>query len=72
VIRDGHPPERGLRMSEHNVTPLLPIRDVADLLEGPDELSSGHNGEAPQPYTSMISSVIGGGSGSPCASRLSR
>jgi len=59
-------------LAQHDVTAALVIDDVSDLAECRYQLPSRDSRQHAQLRTSITSSSIGGGTGSPCACRLSR
>src|SRR3712207_4113362 len=58
--------------SENDVAATPPILFMPDFLQCFHHLASGDTRQGAHTLTSTTSSVIGGGMGSPCASRLSR
>jgi hypothetical protein len=72
VIGDDQSPVRRILMSKDHVASSLPIELVASVPKSTHDLPTRSDGQPRHPYTSTTSSEIGGGSGSSCASRLSR
>ena len=60
-----------LILAKHQVAPTLPVERIAQCGERLHDLSARHDWQFAHGYTSTTSSEIGGGIGSPCASRLS-
>lgn len=59
-------------MPKDDVVASLAVYFISESREGSHGASAGERGEFAQADTSTNSSEIGGGMGSPCASRLSR
>ena len=70
VVGNGEATARGMTLDD--VAAGLVVSFVTDLAEGFDGVSTGTDREAAHTVTSMISSVMGLGRGSPCFSRLWR
>ena len=70
VVGNSEATPRG--MAQDDVATGLVVGFLADLTEGFDGVRTGTNREAAHTGTSMISSVMGLGTGSPCFSRLWR
>jgi hypothetical protein len=61
-----------LRMAQDYVAACLVVHFVAQLFKSADSILTGANGQAAHAGISMISSLMGGGTGSPCFLRLAR
>ena len=59
-------------LSQHDVTAALPVDFVSKLDKRSNQVSTGDSRQNAQPRTSITSSSMGGGAGSPCARKLSR
>lgn len=70
VIRDGQTATR--RMAQDDVAAGLVVHRVADTDESFDRVRARTNGKAAHAGTSMISSLMPRGTGSPCCLRLAR
>ena len=72
MVGDGEAPVGWLGVPKENVATLLHIHLIADPAEGLDCLCAGNDRQFHPPGTSMTSSSMPGGTGSPCFRRLFR
>jgi hypothetical protein len=72
MIRHDDATVRLERLSENDVTSPLPVLLVAGPSQSLNDFTTGDARQLAHTSTSTNSPVIGGGTGSPCASRLSR
>jgi hypothetical protein len=68
----GHREPAHLWMAQDDVAAGLMVHLVAELLKGADGLLAGASRKPAHPEISTISSLMGGGTGSPCFLRLAR
>lgn len=71
MIRDDDAAVGRVPVPEDHVAATLAVERVAERTERFHDRAAGDGGELPHAQTSTSSSVIGGGTGSPCSSRLS-
>jgi hypothetical protein len=70
VVGNGEASMRRVGVSKNDVTPMLRIPFVSDFTECPGSVSTGNHRQLHPPATSMTSSRMLGGNGSPCFRRL--
>src|ERR1044072_7001551 len=72
VIRDNYSAKRFFQLPQYHMASALSVKFITDLAQSLNYFSPGQLRKIAHAATSTISSVIGGGTGSLCASRLSR
>jgi hypothetical protein len=70
VVGNGEASVRRVGVSKNDVNPVLLVRIVSDFLECPDSVATGNHRQLHPPATSITSSRMLGGKGSPCFRRL--
>ena len=70
VIWNGETPVGRIGASKNDVAPVLLIKLVSQLSESPNGIATANHRQLHPPATSMISSSMPGGTGSPCFVKL--
>jgi len=70
VVGNGEASVRRVGVPKNDVTPVLRIPFVSDFPECPDSVAAGNHRQLHPPATSITSSRMLGGKGSPCFRRL--
>ena len=72
VVGDGQAAMGFGRMAQYDVTAGLMVDFIAEFAQGLGHVATGNYRQSAQTATSTTSSVMAGGTGSPCLARLSR